>query len=223
MTVFAQSMGDDIVLTAELAPGELAYVDAAWIGSADEGPLAVAAIHYLDGSVRFGDGPPVSVPDEVGPDAAARLALAAVAGEAAAAVDGVDPELIDVTGTGVVAGDVERLLGITRGEAWRADRPQAIVDTTGNPVVLAAAFARVADLGIVVLAGETSGRELQYDFYPHVHVRGLRIVGLAPPLHEPISWSEEQLPVVPPFMARRGSPLRREQRWYRLSSSGEIV
>jgi threonine dehydrogenase-like Zn-dependent dehydrogenase len=59
-----------------------------------------------------------------------------------------------------------------------------IVDTTGDPDAIADATRSLADLGTLVLAGETHGGTLAIDLYPDVHVRGLRMVGVAPPLHD---------------------------------------
>lgn len=217
MTVFVDGSLDAIVLRADLAPGELAYIDGAWTEHADETPRAVAAIHYLAGSLQFANGPLVELPKGMDPDTAARMALASVAGEAASAVAGIDPELVVVTGRGIVAADVEQLLGISRDQLASPGQPRAVVETTGSPVVLVDALEGVADLGVVVLAGEMGGRELDYDFYPHIHVRGLEAVGVAPPLSGTIAWTAGRPPGVPPWTAQVGFPLAPNQLWYRLS------
>ena len=41
---------------------------------------------------------------------------------------------------------------------------------------------RVADLGTIVLVGEALGRTADMNLYADVHVRGLTLVGVSPPL-----------------------------------------
>ena len=55
--------------------------------------------------------------------------------------------------------------------------PACIVDTTGRPEVIAQALTRLADLGLLVLAGPPPAA-LSLDLYSDVHVRGLRLVGV---------------------------------------------
>jgi hypothetical protein len=67
-----------------------------------------------------------------------------------------------------------------------------VVDTTGDPETIRSALDRVSDLGMVVLAGESSGRVLDLDLYSSVHRRGLFVVGVASPLQsfDPAAWTE---------------------------------
>ncbi len=60
--------------------------------------------------------------------------------------------------------------------------PTCIVDTTGCPSAIVRASTRLADRGTLVLAGQPAGRRLSMSLYPDVHRRGLRLVGVAPPL-----------------------------------------
>jgi threonine dehydrogenase-like Zn-dependent dehydrogenase len=88
---------------------------------------------------------------------------------------------VEVTGDGLVAAEARRLLEEEGRLAAGDDPPDAIVETTGDPAAIAAATARVADMGTVALAGEPLGRTLSLDVYTDVHVRGLRLVGIGRP------------------------------------------
>ena len=106
----------------------------------------------------------------------------AVARAAAQAVEYLPPESVEVVGTGIVASMVRSYAGVASGTV--AARPRAIIDTTGDPDTIRESCRRVADLGVVVLAGEASGRRIELNLYPDVHVRGLSLVGAPPPLLE---------------------------------------
>lgn len=99
-----------------------------------------------------------------------------IAREAVAAAPG---SAVAVTGEGPVATEARRLLAASGRLAPGGDaRPDAIIETSGDPVAIAAATERVADMGTVALAGESHGRVLSMDVYKDVHVRGLRLVGV---------------------------------------------
>ena len=110
-------------------------------------------------------------------------------------------------------------LGLERGE-----RPRAIVETTGDPRAILDATRRVAELGIVVLAGESLGRGVaELNLYPDVHVRGLTLVGVAPPLQDARNSSTEPEPVDASLVAwcldglvdvRSGSLVPDDAAWY---------
>jgi threonine dehydrogenase-like Zn-dependent dehydrogenase len=126
----------------------------------------------------------VPLPGAVDSDTAASLALLAVAQTAVAAVDGIAPDSVEVTGNGLIALQVRELLG-RRGAAAPFDRPTAVVDTTGDPRVIIEATRRIADLGTVALVGESLGRTAEMNLYPDVHVRGLTLMGVPSPLRHP--------------------------------------
>jgi hypothetical protein len=170
---------DGTVLDGDLPAGGCAYIDREWISSAAPGP--VPAIVALGLTLRWGDGSEVAVADA---DTAAFSALAAVAHEAAESVREFGPELIEVSGSGLVAREVRHLLGseIAGGEA--RERPMAIVDTTGDPELIEDATRRLADLGSLVLAGESLGRPFPLNLYSDVHARGLELIGIGPPLSQ---------------------------------------
>jgi hypothetical protein len=117
-------------------------------------------------------------------DTAATLALLAVAHAAVAAAEGVSSDSIEVIGSGLIALQVRALLGHRFSEAARPslERPGAIVDATGDPRVIVDATRRVADLGTVVLVGESLGRKAEMNLYADVHLRGLTLVGVPSPL-----------------------------------------
>jgi hypothetical protein len=180
-----------VALVADLPPGSHAYVDRDWV-PASSGDVAALAV-TLDGRMAWRDDPPVEGSRDVDPVTKAARVLLAVAQDAAAAVEGVGP--VAITGRGLVARRVRALvagrLGLERGE-----RPRAIVETTGDPRAILDATRCVAELGIVVLAGESHGRgAVELDFYPDVHVRGLTLVGIAPPLQDARNAATEPEPV----------------------------
>lgn len=81
---------------------------------------------------------------------------------------------VEVLGDGALAAALrERLAArISHG----SDAAGAAIDTTGDAAVIAAALARLADLGTLVLAAACEPAPL--DLYTDVHVRGLTIVGV---------------------------------------------
>jgi len=133
-----------------------------------------------DGTLAWCEDSPAEAPGTLDPDTAAALALLSVARDAAAAVAGLPPGSIEVTGSGLIAHRVRVLVGDA--PARSAEHPRAVVDLTGDPVVIADAARRVADLGTVVLAGEALGRRAEMNLYADVHLRGLTLVGVPPPL-----------------------------------------
>jgi threonine dehydrogenase-like Zn-dependent dehydrogenase len=104
-----------------------------------------------------------------------------------------------VRGRGFIAAQVRQLLGLASEMPERppAGRLGTIIDTTGDPDAISDATRDLADLGTLVLAGEAHGG-FAFDFYPDVHVRGLRVVGIAPPLHDGL----------PPGSGREGDLVR---------------
>ena len=81
---------------------------------------------------------------------------------------------VDITGAGDLADAVRAAIR----PAGSAGAPACIVETTGRPDVIEWSLSQLADLGLLVLAG--APQPLTLDLYSHVHVRGLRIVGVAP-------------------------------------------
>jgi len=214
------------VLVAAPSPGSVAYVDRDWLPvSSGEVPSLVAA---ADGEVAWCGGHPVQVPETLDSDTAATLVLLAVAQAAVAAVEGVSANSIDVIGDGLIAMQVRALLGDRASGGGRRtplEQPGAIVDTTGDPRVILDAARRIAALGTVVLVGEGLGRTVEMNLYPDVHVRGLRLVGVSPPLQDAtalfaadnaddtlVATCREALVGV-----LAGMPLPRGATWYRVS------
>lgn len=166
ITTFATNSG--IGLTGDVAPRAIAYVDAEWI--APEPFVAVPAI-VVEREHGAAD-----------PDVLAARLILQLCGEAAAAVEGTPPNEVEVWGRGVVAVQTAALLGIAAvNPGGRTTRSSAIIDTTGDPLSIAEATRRLADLGTLVLVGEELGRQLSLDLYSNVHSRGLRIVGVRRP------------------------------------------
>ncbi len=216
--------GDRVVLVAALPRGSAAYVDRDWLPGAS-GPLP-AVIVGADGGPAWCDGAPVQAPSGIEPDTAAALALLSVARDAAAAVEGL-PGRVEVTGNGLIARQLSTLVT----DGVRADRrasvvgpPKAIVDVTGDPAVIADATRRLADLGTLVLVGESLGRRVKLNLYPDVHGRGLTLVGVAPPLQQATAHAESEIddPLLEScrellVQVRFGAPLPLGGAWYRVS------
>jgi hypothetical protein len=211
---------DRVVVVATLPPGSVAYVDRDWI-PLSSGP--VPAISAGDGALVWRGGAPVPAPSGINLDTASAAALLAVARDAAA-VEGLMTGAVEVTGNGLIAHQVRTLLGDDGREAG-VEPPKAIVDTTGDPAVIADATRRLADLGTLVLVGETLGGNVELNLYPDVHVRGLTLVGIAPPLQnatfqaeierdDPVLESCRKLLVRVPS----GAPLPLDGAWYRVSA-----
>jgi threonine dehydrogenase-like Zn-dependent dehydrogenase len=112
--------------------------------------------------------------------AVAASALMRVAQEAADAASGRHGNgLVEITGSGLVAALVRRLLGVATSDVVLD--PSVVVDTTGDPEVIGSALDRVRDLGTVILAGESCGRPLDHNLYRSVHRRGLTVIGIPSP------------------------------------------
>ena len=111
-------------------------------------------------------------------------------------------------------------LGVAARTSSETARPAAVIDTTGDPEVIADATLRVADLGLLVLAGEAAGRQLDLDLYPDVHVRGLVLAGVEPARIGEAGTVIERPPVPPPAEVVIGLPLPPRAMWYRVTRTG---
>jgi hypothetical protein len=201
----AERVSGGIALRGDLAPNEVAYLDADWIEAAGPGPVPAAVVRA--GVLHWVDGAALGPAEDA--DAAAGAAFAALAAEAAGAV----PTLaapIEVLGNGIVAEQIRRSLGLADGSG-DDQPPAAIVDATGAPDALRDATRRLDDLGTLVLVGEPAGRAMSLNLYPDVHVRGLRLVGVGRPRLGTAQAVDE--PPVPVGLDARLPPAR----WYRLS------
>jgi hypothetical protein len=215
-----------VVLVAALPPGSVAYVDQEWLPiSSGEVPSLVAA---PEGALAWCGGRPVQTSGNVDSDTKATLVLLGVAQAAVAAVEGVSPDSIEVTGSGLIALQVRALLGERSSEDDRSslfERPRAIIDTTGDPRVIVEATRRIAELGTVVLVGESLGRTAEMNLYPDVHVRGLALVGVPPPLQHAgalFAQTDADDPLVASCRealvgVNAGTPLKPGVAWYRVS------
>jgi hypothetical protein len=177
----AEVRQDGAVLDADLAAGSFAYIDADWLTASARAVPSIVVSH--DGSLAWCGTYPLGASRGTDPETAAALVLLAVAREAASAVEGADA--VEVTGNGLIARRLRALLApvVTRegGRSAGSCRPAAVVETTGDPAAILDATRRVADLGIVVLVGESLDRRADLNLYPDVHVRGLSVLGVAPP------------------------------------------
>ncbi len=194
---------DHVVFDGALAKGELAYVDADTLPAAGESE--VAPLVMLSGAPE---------PDVAAGDAVRRRARAAAA--ALGALDG----RVEVVGRGAVAHVLRGLL------AWRVDtgsRPAGVVDVTGDPAEIVSATQRLADLGTLVLAGDSRDRRVALDLYPDVHLRGLRIVGVADDEGDEdvgdggSRWEGGPAPAVTEAVLGRPAPAGRP--WYRVTTA----
>jgi threonine dehydrogenase-like Zn-dependent dehydrogenase len=204
-----------------LAPGTAAYVDRDWLPALSQTvpSLTVAA----DGSLAWCEGPSAKAPGVADPDTAAALALLSVAREAAAAVAGLPRGSVEVAGNGLIAHLVRALVGDSATRS--AERPRAVVDVIGDPAVIVDATRRVADLGTIVLVGEALGRRAEMSLYADVHLRGLTLVGVAPPLQDvvyPVTENEADDLLLESCRGslvhvRNGSLVPSDATWYRVS------
>jgi hypothetical protein len=165
-------------LVPALPAGSVAYIDRDWLpASSGEVPALVAD---ADGGLAWCGGPSVRIPSGHDSDTAAALALLAVAQAAVAGAEDVPADSIDVVGRGLIALQVRALLGDSALE--RGIEPRVIIETTGDPSAIVDATRRVAALGTVALVGEPLERRAEMNLYPDVHMRGLTLVGVSPPL-----------------------------------------
>ena len=171
-----------LVLVGNPPTGSFAYFDRDWLPAPGQ-PLP--SLLVLAGMLSWCGEPPIKAPGSLEPDTAAALVLLAVAQEAATAVEDLAPESVEVRGSGLIA---RRVRALVRNDATAASQsfstpemPRAIVETTGDPAAILDATRRVANLGVVVLVGETLD-SVQMNLYSDVHVRGLTLLGVSPPL-----------------------------------------
>jgi len=213
------------VLETALPAGSVAYIDRDWLpASSGEVPSLVAP---AEGTLAWCESPPVAVPGTLDSDMAATLALLFVAQAVVAAVEHVPPDAIEIAGHGLIARQVRQLLEAPSadGRSTHLEEPGAIVDTTGDPETLVDAARRVSELGTVVLVGESLGRRAEMNFYPDVHVRGLTLVGIAPPLQRaevPFAQTDADDPLTAGCREAlvhvvAGSPVPPGATWYRVS------
>jgi hypothetical protein len=88
------------------------------------------------------------------------------------------PGPVEVSGDGERARRLTELVGGHPSGAGQVVAPGTVIDTTGTAEGLQRAFARVAALGTVILAGPEPIRPVALDLHDDVHVRGLTIIGL---------------------------------------------
>jgi hypothetical protein len=216
----------DLVLVGNLPTGSFAYFDRDWLPG--PGQPVPSLLVQADRSLSWCGGPPIKTPSRVDPDTAAALVLLTVAHEAAAAVEDLAPESVEVSGSGLIARRVRAVLrngATTATESFStSEAPRAIVEATGGTAAILDATRRVADSGLVVLAGETFDR-VPMNLYPDVHVRGLTLLGVSPPLEEAdatfgrtrvdgrvLEWSRASL-----VRVQKGDSLPLDAPWFVLS------
>lgn len=212
-----------MIRTSELGSGETAYADAEWMPEGAGGPLPALVVGA--GGIRWCNEAPVPLPERLDAAAAAALALLAVAREAVGAA-AERPGRVEVRGSGLVAHLVRKLAGERAShDPEPRGRPAVVVETTGDPAAVVEATRSVADLGLVVLAGEPAGRDLDLNLYSDVHVRGLEVVGAPRPLRGRLADPEPHelslLAETEPVLARLepGEPAGAGGLWYAIAGS----
>ena len=214
-----ESTDGGLVVAGDMAVGTVAYLDAEWLVPGRSGEVP-ALVLTPDGKMSFPGAPTRPVPAEVSGDRLAALVFAIVADEAASAAGGAP---LEVTGDGILAHLVRMMLNKVTGDRMSTSRPApgVVVDTTGDPEVIRDSTRRLSAFGILVLVGEALDRRLDIDLYPDVHQRGFRVVGVAPPLADPIGEGvDDKLATVleeVPAAAPAGAVLPEGARWYRIS------
>jgi hypothetical protein len=168
-----------------------AFFDADWVPADGTGrvPALLATSETLTTSWEGGG----RVSTAGSAEEAVARALASTAAEAVAALHDVTG-CIEVIGRGALAVLVRD--GIRQPSPGTEKRPAAIVLCTAEQDTIVAATERLDDLGTLVLAGPPPGESVSIDLYPDVHVRGLRLVGVAPPLSDPALLADE----IPEFL-----------------------
>jgi hypothetical protein len=208
------------LLEGALEPGLRGYMDAEWLGATQGDEVPVMTVDP-EGALRFGRHT-WSALAGADADRAAYLAFSTLARRAVDALPEPGPGVVGVTGTGIVAAEVRRLLGAAAASGPEAGRPEAVIDTTGDPDAIADATRRLADGGVLVLAGESGGRRTDINLYPNVHVRGLWVVGAGPLLSQsPAAGdsNEGRDPGDSLAAVSFGKPLP-SAKWYRIETSG---
>jgi hypothetical protein len=183
---------EEVVFDGSLGADEIAYVDAAALGPA--GDVEVVALIVQARTAADTSADRVRA-------AAARLA-----------------EIVRTARHVEVVGD-GRLANVLRSiseEAETGESPGAVIDLSGEPSEIVAATRRVADLGTVVVAGPAVDSAVDIDLYPDVHVRGLRLVGLADADDEAFATAVIDAVVPAPVEAQLGRPVSLGASWYRV-------
>ena len=224
--IVSHSVPEGIALETRVEPGETGYADADWLWPGD-GRVVPHLLVSTDGSVRWGADAVRSSAPGTNPDLSAGLVLLELAGKAVEAVRLLASSgPIEVTGSGVIAARVRECLRASTLDL-STEAPEVIVETTGDTTVIVESTGRLASLGTLVLVGEAAEAGLSIDLYPDVHVRGLRIVGVAPPLADsPAASGEGSLP---PLFERSlsevssGAVLTEPSGWYRIRSEDPTV
>ncbi len=163
-----------VLFSGSLGDGSSAFIDGDWLP--EEESAVVEPLLWSEGELRYGAALTEVPADLSGQDAAA-AAFRAMASESLGWVRDLAPQDVAVSGTGCIASIARRELGPpSNGE--RQSAPKAWIDFTGD---MTQATTTVGDLGLVVLAGAGPDPG-PVDLYRDVHVRSLRLVGVAPPL-----------------------------------------
>jgi hypothetical protein len=196
------------MFVGDLGGGE-AYVDADWLSGVAAG--SAAALLVRDNSLTSTwDGQTLSLAASRADERVVAEALVHVA--VAAAAEARSAQRPFVSGRGFVAETTRELLGAQDA----AETPDLIVETRGDPASLVESTQRVADLGVVVLAGVPSVDPFRFDLYPDVHVRGLHVVAL-PLVLELVQGSTGAQRRRQPVHVRLGEPIA-DAHWYRITS-----
>jgi threonine dehydrogenase-like Zn-dependent dehydrogenase len=155
---------DGVVLEATLPPGHVAFVDGDAVDHSPSGPVQAIVV--------------------AGGEAAPRRAAHAFADAARHVLDllaerPVGP--VEVAGNGLLAHLIRTSLGDPAAAGPGEAPPAAIVDTSGSPTRITDALRRLAELGILVLAGQSHGHDLILNLYTDLHRRSLTVVGAPAP------------------------------------------
>lgn len=183
-----------------------AYVDGDWSVTVE----AVPALLLSEGEIRWGEIRRPRNDASASADEEAASVLSALARSAVDRLGSLRWDGVDVSGEGLVAHEIRRLVS---GPGDRA--PAACVDTTGDVGAITAATRKVRRCGLVILAGESMGRPLSIDLYRDVHLRGLRLIGVPLDLGPSAVGRAEGAPA--PRVARIGEDVPRAL-WYRVTT-----
>jgi threonine dehydrogenase-like Zn-dependent dehydrogenase len=155
---------DGVVLEATLPPGHVAFVDGDAVDHSPCGPVEAIVV--------------------AGGEAAPGRAAHAFAEAARHVVDLLRERPagpVEVAGNGLLAHLIRTSLGVPASAGPAEEPPAAIVDTSGSPTQISDALRRLAELGILVLAGQSRARDLTLNLYTDLHRRSLTVVGAPAP------------------------------------------
>lgn len=154
------------------------FGDSAWSSAAPD-VLRVSGdtLHWLSATT------PIRQLDDDSPTRAAAVILISLAASAVQMCKSARRVL--VTGDGLVAETTRSSLTATRCHEEAYD---AVIETTGDEEIIRSALERLPPFGLLILTAPSPKPPI-INLYPDVHVRGVKIAGVAPPFVRDLAWT----------------------------------